>query len=166
MLDLQEQYDKIYRYCYFKLYNGDLAEDITQETFLKYLEHYEFTSSETTLKYLYTIARNLCIDEYRKQKPVSTEDIAEMPHEDNIIDNLSIKAAISKLTEEDRELLLLRYANDVGIGAMAAIYNISRFAVRRKILAARKRLEEELRKEDAYEEFGPQNKRIFQGTRA
>ncbi|MBO4617671.1 RNA polymerase sigma-70 factor, ECF subfamily [Lachnospiraceae bacterium YSD2013] len=151
MLDLQEQYDKIYRYCYFKLYNQELAEDITQETFLKYLEHYEFTSSETTLKYLYTIARNLCIDEYRKQKPVSTEDIAEMPHEDNIIDNLSIKAAISKLSEEDRELLLLRYANDVGIGAMAAIYNISRFAVRRKILAARKRLEEELRKEDAYE---------------
>ncbi len=151
MLDLQEQYDKIYRYCYFKLYNQELAEDITQETFLKYLEHYEFTSSEKTLKYLYTIARNLCIDEYRKQKPVSTEDIAEMPHEDNIIDNLSIKAAISKLSEEDRELLLLRYANDVGIGAMAAIYNISRFAVRRKILAARKRLEEELRKEDAYE---------------
>ena len=98
------------------------------------MEHYEFTSSETTLKYLYTIARNLCIDEYRKQKPVSTEDIAEMPHEDNIIDNLSIKAAISKLSE-----------------AMAAIYNISRFAVRRKMLAARKRLEEELRKEDAYE---------------
>jgi RNA polymerase sigma-70 factor (ECF subfamily) len=151
LLDLQEQYDKIYRYCYFKLYNQELAEDITQETFLKYLEHYEFTSSEKTLKYLYTIARNLCIDEYRKQKPVSTEDIAEMPHEDNIIDNLSIKAAISKLSEEDRELLLLRYANDVGIGAMAAIYNISRFAVRRKILAARKRLEEELRKEDAYE---------------
>ncbi|MCR4679747.1 MAG: RNA polymerase sigma factor [Lachnospiraceae bacterium] len=151
LLDLQEQYEKIYRYCYFKLYNQELAEDITQETFLKYLEHYEFTSSETTLKYLYTIARNLCIDEYRKQKPVSTEDIAEMPHEDNIIDNLSIKAAISKLSEEDRELLLLRYANDVGVGAMAAIYNISRFAVRRKILAARKRLEEELRKEDAYE---------------
>ena len=44
MLDLQEQYDKIYRYCYFKLYDRNLAEDITQETFLKYYEHYSFNN--------------------------------------------------------------------------------------------------------------------------
>lgn len=29
--DLEEQYDKIYRYCYFKLHDADLAEDIRQE---------------------------------------------------------------------------------------------------------------------------------------
>lgn len=32
-MDLEEQYDKIYRYCYFKLHHQQMAEDITQETF-------------------------------------------------------------------------------------------------------------------------------------
>lgn len=37
-MELEEQYDKIYRYCYFKLQHVQKAEDITQETFLRYLE--------------------------------------------------------------------------------------------------------------------------------
>ena len=35
-MDIEEQYDKIYRYCYFKLYDTQLAQDITQETFLRF----------------------------------------------------------------------------------------------------------------------------------
>lgn len=73
---IKEQYDKIYRYCYFKLHNRDLAEDITQETFLRYLEKYRFSSTETALKYLYTIARHLCIDEFRKSPVLSLEESA------------------------------------------------------------------------------------------
>ena len=41
---IQKQYEKMYSYCYFKLHNRELAEDITQETFLKYLERYRFSS--------------------------------------------------------------------------------------------------------------------------
>ncbi len=39
-VDIEEQYDKIYRYCYFRLRSRQTAEDITQETFLRYLEKY------------------------------------------------------------------------------------------------------------------------------
>ena len=28
-LDIEEQYDNIYRYCYFKLHNRELTEDLT-----------------------------------------------------------------------------------------------------------------------------------------
>ena len=35
-MDIEEQYDKIYRYCYFKLYDKQLAQDITQEAFLRF----------------------------------------------------------------------------------------------------------------------------------
>lgn len=35
-MDIEEQYDKIYRYCYFELYDKLLAQDITQETFLRF----------------------------------------------------------------------------------------------------------------------------------
>ena len=37
--DMDEQYDKIYRYCYMKLKHRQVAEDVTQETFLRFLEN-------------------------------------------------------------------------------------------------------------------------------
>ena len=67
-MDLDEQYDKIYRYCYFRMYQREAAEDITQETFLRFLENGTFRNTGRQLQYLYTIARNLCIDAYRNEK--------------------------------------------------------------------------------------------------
>ena len=37
--DLQDKYKKIYRYCYLRVKNRETAEDITQETFLRFIEH-------------------------------------------------------------------------------------------------------------------------------
>lgn len=67
-MDLEEQYDKIYRYCYFKVRHCQTAEDITQETFLRFFNKQLSLNSDKELPYLYTIARNLCIEEYRKRK--------------------------------------------------------------------------------------------------
>ena len=151
-LDLRQQYDKIYRFCYFKLKNSHLAEDLTQETFLKYYEHYEFSAEREALKVLYTIAGNLCIDEFRKIKPAAIEDDIQSPsHEDGVIKNLSVRNALSRLKVDEQEILLLRYSNDLQIGVIAGILKISRFAVRRKILAAKEHLKEELVKEGTYE---------------
>ena len=36
-MDLHEQYDRIYRYLYFRLHDRHTAEDLTQETFLRFL---------------------------------------------------------------------------------------------------------------------------------
>ena len=60
--DISEQYEKIYRYCYFKVNNRCLAEDLTQETFLRYFAQTSYVHRAKRLAYLYTIARNLCID--------------------------------------------------------------------------------------------------------
>ncbi len=65
-IDLEAQYDKIYRYCYFKLHSREAAEDITQETFLRFLQSESYQEKGKSLAYLYTIARNLCINNFRK----------------------------------------------------------------------------------------------------
>ena len=65
-LDINEQYDKIYRYCFLRVRHKETAEDLTQETFLRYLEHPQYHSEDKTLQLLYTIAGNLCTDEFRK----------------------------------------------------------------------------------------------------
>ena len=64
-VDFEEQYDKIYRYCYFKVHKQELAEDITQETFLRFIRKYGVREEEWVLRYLYRIAHNLCVDEYK-----------------------------------------------------------------------------------------------------
>lgn len=66
--DIEEQYDKIYRYCYFRLRSRERAEDITQETFLRFWERKEYQDTGKALRYLYTIARNLCIDDCRRRQ--------------------------------------------------------------------------------------------------
>ena len=54
-MDLEELYDKIYRYCYFRLRRRDLAEDVTQEAFLRFFES-GCANVGKDLHYLYTIA--------------------------------------------------------------------------------------------------------------
>ena len=147
-LDIEEQYDKIYRYCYFKLHSRELAEDVTQETFLRYFEHASGVITVSALKYLYTIARNLCVDEYRKPKmePIE-ESFLDDVMEEKLIENLAVKGALSRLTSDEQELLLLRYGNEVPVSTLATIYGVSRFVIYRKILCASNKFREELRKE-------------------
>lgn len=148
-LNLEEQYDKIYRYCYFRLHQREIAEDITQETFLRFLESDRYVNKGQSLQYLYTIARNLCVDEYRKPKTESLEEeVIESFNEEEMITQISIRIALSELDEMDRELLLLRYANDVPVSVISKFYGISRFAVYRKLLQATKNLKGKLGKED------------------
>lgn len=150
----QEQYDKIYRYCYFKLHNRELAEDITQEAFLRYWERYHFASPETALKYLYTIAGHLCIDEYRKPAVLSVEESARKAFEkrsdgeDGMLTALVLRSALRELEPEEQELLLLRYVNEVPVGVIASLFGISRFSLRRRLLAAGEKLKARLGRED------------------
>lgn len=150
--DIEEQYDKIYRYCYFKLRSRDLAEDVTQETFLRYLEHYNCITTASALKYLYTIARNLCVDEYRKPKTESMdESIPDDTMEEKLITNLTVRMALSKLAPDEQELLLLRYVNEIPVSALGKFYGLSRFAIYRRLTSASNRFREAMRKEDCHE---------------
>ncbi len=153
---LEEQYDNIYRYCYFKVKKQELAEDITQETFLRFYERFGHYGNGWTLQYLYRIARNLCVDEYRRKKNLilsenEIEEWADEGVENKVISNLVIKEAMSVLSEEEKEMLLLRYVNEVEIGTMCKIYHISRFALYRKMKKAIGKLQKQLGEEEFFE---------------
>ena len=144
-MDLEKAYDKIYRYVYFRVSDRMIAEDITQETFLRFLGK-NGALHEYDIKYLYTIARNLCIDEYRRVKPEPiTEEIEEMPAPEGISEeSIMVRQALSKLSEEDREIILLRHVNGEDAGTISKALGISRFALYRRLKAAEDRLRKEL----------------------
>ena len=149
-MDLEEQYDKIYRYCYFKVQSKEVAEDITQEAFLRFLGSKEYSESGKGLRYLYTIARNLCIDEYRKLQTelVDGEELEErlfsQGHEETVVNKLAIRQALDRLDREDRELLLLRYVNEVPMAALVSLFGMSRFALHRRLNKLLKEMKDSL----------------------
>ena len=132
-MELEEQYDKVYRYCYYRLRDASRAEDITQETFLRYLEYDSYRDTGRPLAFLYTVARNLCIDEMRRKK---TEQLPEeLPGENpesRMLDTIALRQALHELDDRERELVLLRYVNEVPVSDLAKFYGMSRYALYRE----------------------------------
>lgn len=147
---IEEQYDKIYRYCYFKLYDKQLAQDLTQEAFLRFYRQGSSLDHGKALPYLYTIAKNLCIDEFRKQTVDHMETLeseATSDPADGWIDTLVLRSVVSQLPSEEQELLFLRYGNELPITSICKITGLSRFAVYRRLSKSLKWLKEALKKE-------------------
>ncbi len=138
MVDLEEQYDRIYRYLYFHLHDRHVAEDMTQEAFLRFLGSRTYRDENRQLQYLYTIARNLCSQYYRDRTiTYSLNEGTDLQEADGfehaIVQRLSLQNALQSLSPEEREMLFLRYVNDVPVSVLSGLYHISRFAVYRKL---------------------------------
>lgn len=142
-MDIEEQYDKIYRYCYYRLRNRERAEDVTQETFLRWFASDTYRDKNQLLHYLYTVARNLCADEFRRpaHQPIP-EELPGQP-EDPLL-SIALRAELDKLAPDDRELLLLRCVNGEPMAVLSKLYGQSRFALRRRLNVILKTLRDAL----------------------
>ena len=165
--DISGQYDRLYRYCYYHTHNRILAQDIVQEAFTRYMERYGSLNEKNAVPYLYVIAKNLCIDHYRRQGTHTEKPLQEQTYGENLsegqstagystaeddsqnalITRLSVQRAMARLSEEERELLLLISVNEVSVREASMILGISRFAVYRRLRLAQKHFREELGKE-------------------
>lgn len=143
-MDIEELYDKIYRYCYYRLRSRELSEDITQETFLRWFASDTYRDRNQTLQYLYTIARNLCINEVRRIKPEPLIETLPISGDDPLT-SITLRTALNRLSEQDRELVLLRYVNKEPIGFLCRQYNLSRFALYRRLQSILNKLRNELK---------------------
>ncbi|MDE5748785.1 MAG: sigma-70 family RNA polymerase sigma factor [Acetatifactor sp.] len=147
-MDEKSMYDKIYRYCYYRLGQAQTAEDITQEAFLRLWESRNYREQGKALQYLYTTARHLCIDEYRrcKAQPLTRELEGQLEAEPGLEPELrlGLQQALETLEESERELLALRYGSEIPLGELAKMLGMSRFAARRRITAALEKLRAQL----------------------
>ena len=148
-MDLEKEYEKIYRYCYMRLRHQQWAEDVTQETFLRFLEADGYQEPGKRLPYLYTIARNRCMDYCRRKTSLPLEqEIPVKGQEEKILTLTDLKRAIERLEQEERELIFLRYVNEVPVGDIGKILGLSRFAVYRRLREILRKLKIELREEE------------------
>ena len=144
-MNLEDQYDRIFKYLYFRLHDRHIAEDLTQEAFLRFLASRTYRDEKRQLQYLYTIARNLCNQHYRDREiTYSLEESENLPEsesfEQSLLWRMSLRDALDQLSPEEREMLFLRYINEVPVSVIGGLYNISRFAVYRKLNSILKKL--------------------------
>lgn len=137
-MNLEDQYDRIFKYLFFHLHDKHAAEDLTQEAFLRFLGSRTYRDENRQLQYLYTIARNLCRQYYRDRTIMySLDEEVDFPvmesFEQILIDQVVLREALQKLSPEEKEMLFLHYVNDVPVPVISGLYRISRFAVYRKL---------------------------------
>jgi len=149
---------KIYRFIYFKVASEQEAEDLSSEVFLK---AWNYLTGEKPVKsigaLLYTIARNHVIDHYRQKKfEVELQEAAFKPmiDEDSLselekqADLARVYQALSKLKDEYREIVVMRYLDELSIPEIASIVDKSLNNVRVLSHRAINALREILEKED------------------
>ena len=143
------------------------AEDVTQDTFLRVVrsaEHYVREAKFTT--WLFTIARNLCVDASRRRKhrnmasldaPLDDEGhgtkLDRVPSGGPAVDRQVIgtelqarmQAAIFELPEEQREIFLLREVGDLQFNEIAEIIGVPENTVKSRMRYALEKLREALR---------------------
>lgn len=77
--------DAIFRYCFLRTSQRDVALDLTQDTFMRFWDSLIRNKADIRnhRAFLFTVARNLIIDWYRKKKPQSLEALSEEEDTEN-----------------------------------------------------------------------------------
>lgn len=137
-MDLKVQYDKLLRYCYMKTKDKYIAEDIVQETFLRFRQSHTYKELGKETAYLYAIARNLCMDEFRRKVILNIDDYRDLVDtgavgEDSITDRIAVEQALESLPEELREIVTMRYVSEMSAADIGKVLDMSRFAVYRRL---------------------------------
>ncbi|TSC77226.1 MAG: RNA polymerase sigma-70 factor, ECF subfamily [Parcubacteria group bacterium Gr01-1014_31] len=136
---------RIYRFILFKVRTHEEAEDLSADVFLRAWQYlYQQQRSVQSIgALLYQIARNLVIDHYRQRasQDVSLDtDVlldAVDHHQQRLfqqiersVELVDIANAVRQLKDEYKDVVLLRYVEELSIGEIADIVGKSKGAVR------------------------------------
>lgn len=146
-------FSKIYRYISLRILNKDIAEDLTSEVFIRvYRNLNKVNLNAITIKvWIYKIARNLIIDYFRssqnrinmksfdeyleKDKEIESLDSALVDQGENFLNGMLFKNeklinALNSLPEMQREIIFLRYAEEMDFKSISLILNKREIALR------------------------------------
>lgn len=130
-------YASLYRYAFARLRSREEAEDIAAQVFLEAvrgIDRYSYRG-KPVLAWLYRIARNLIADQVRSQ--VRKERASQLmtgrdgyaPAADESLETLELLEAISKLTIDQQEVLILRFFMALTARATAQVLGKNETAV-------------------------------------
>ncbi len=131
--------DAIYRYFFFQTKDKFLAEDLAQDVFIriwKAIDHYDEEKGAFT-SWMYRIAHNLLIDHYRGKKTLSLKEGIEASYSEDWLEKLeknekiqTIKGELDSMPDDYKEVVVLRFFEDLKVEEVAEIMGKSEENVR------------------------------------
>ena len=144
---------RIYRYVYRLTGDADLAQDLTQDTFVRAYSSILKTRSELSLSaWLYRIATNVVHSTWRRRKlisfiplisagdiPTSSFPGAHSGEPDSVIERMLIEESLLAVPRESRTCMVLHYVEGLKYREIADIVGISEEAVRKRVARGNQR---------------------------
>lgn len=148
---LDEHQDHTWSLARFLLQDSREAEDVTQEAFIKLWQHRESIDSSRVRFWLMRVTRNNCLDRLRRRQQESEFDDNLAGNEASPVEGLQrsetgkwLHAAISRLAEPFRSVVILRDVQQHSYQEVAGITGLSMPQVKTYLHRARKQLREHL----------------------
>ncbi len=124
-------FDAIYRYLYTRVRHQADAEDLTEQVFLKMVDSIQRYRPRGVAfsSWLYRIAHNLLVDQYRRsgREPVELGDEVHDSRPDsdpavllqNSEERRQLRAAVRRLTPEQQQVITMRFIDNVEVEEIA-----------------------------------------------
>ncbi len=149
-------YNKVYNYCRHYLRDNHLAQDAMQEVFILALKNLSKLNDPTLfIAWLNRISFNVCYDMSIKQKNTSNQvtdtEILHIIQDEHLGSNPEsnyekkdesqrLKEALDTLPFNEKQVLIMRYYNEMKLEEIAAAMDISRSSVKRYIASGQDKL--------------------------
>lgn len=142
LVALMDRYEhRIYAYLMNILHDRDLALDCAQDTFLRAYEALR-KGKAINAKWLYTVARNRAMDEFRRRRQLHSdaEAIEDAFAEERPVEGaLDVQTVMERMPPLDREVLYLFEVAGFRTDEIGAMLGVRGTAVRQRLSRARKK---------------------------
>ncbi len=140
--------EAFYRYAYSVLQNQADAEDALSEAVVKAFAHLDNLKSIKKMRsWFFSILANTCKTMYIKRKQTEPLEEWELTAKEyvNLEENMDLLSCVSELDERFREVVMLFYFEDMKVGEIARILEVSEGTVKSRLSRARMRLKDLLK---------------------
>ncbi|GKU81050.1 RNA polymerase sigma factor SigX [Niallia sp. NCCP-28] len=170
--DLYDKYHHdVFQFLLYMVQHKETAEDLMQEVYIRVFKSYKrFEGKSSQKTWLFSIAKNVAIDHFRKQKSIKTKiiekfdwtkqqiKIEELMPEELVLQSEEIQKiynALKLCTVDQRMVIIMRYIQEQSIAETANALGWTESKVKttqhRALKVLKKRMEDIYREEEEYD---------------
>ncbi|MFT8321478.1 MAG: RNA polymerase sigma factor SigX [Bacillus sp. (in: firmicutes)] len=163
----------VFQFLFYMVQHKETAEDLVQEVYIRVLKSYHrFEGKSTEKTWLFSIARNVAIDHFRKNTNLKSRVMEkfdwskqQIKADDLLPEEITLQSeevqylykALKKCTVDQRSVIIMRYIQELSIAETAESLGWTESKVKttqhRALKALRKQMENTCREEDTSEKI-------------